>query len=219
MKTHDVTFAQRPYFLVSDIISYNSTNIAFSPFGDYWRQVRKICILELLRAKRVQSFQAIREEEVSNLISSINYNAGLPINLTKLLYTISFDSTSRASFGKKSKDREAFNSVMEEIMEVSKSFIISDIFLSIKLLHLISGTRQKLKILHQKADQILESIINEDRAREAPSNEIEADDLVHVLLNLLGHGKLEFPLTTDNIKSVNLVSTYTIYANLCDFIC
>jgi cytochrome P450 len=219
MKTHDVTFAQRPYFLVSDIISYNSTNIAFSPFGDYWRQVRKICILELLRAKRVQSFQAIREEEVSNLISSINYNAGLPINLTKLLYTISFDSTSRASFGKKSKDHEAFKSVMEEIMEVSKSFIISDIFLSIKLLHLISGTRQKLKILHQKADQILESIINEDRAREAPSNEIEADDLVHVLLNLLGHGKLEFPLTTDHIKSVNLVSTYTIYANLCDFIC
>ncbi|KAH8501226.1 hypothetical protein H0E87_016155 [Populus deltoides] len=128
-------------------------------------------------------------------------------------------STSRTSFGKKSKDHEAFKSVMGEIMEVSKSFIISDIFLSIKLLHLISGTRRKLKILHQKADQILENIINEDRAREAPSNEIEADDLVHVLLNLLGHGKLEFPLTTDSIKSVNLVITYTIYANLCDFIC
>ncbi|KAF9664361.1 hypothetical protein SADUNF_Sadunf16G0010500 [Salix dunnii] len=126
------------------------------------------------------------------------------------------DLAKKASFGKKRKDQETFKSVMEEIMGVSKGFSISDIFPSVNLLHLISGMRRKLEILHQKVDQILENTINEDRAREAPANssdEIEADDLVHFLLNILDHGKLEFPLTTDNIKSVILVSTYSTHSN------
>ncbi|THF96468.1 hypothetical protein TEA_027723 [Camellia sinensis var. sinensis] len=63
MKTHDIVFVQRPYSFASRILSYDSQNIAFSPYGNYWRQMQKICIMELLSAKRVQSFRAIREEK------------------------------------------------------------------------------------------------------------------------------------------------------------
>jgi hypothetical protein len=55
LKTNDVTFAQRPRFLGAEISSYGFTDIVFSPYGNYWRQLRKICTLELLSAKRVRS--------------------------------------------------------------------------------------------------------------------------------------------------------------------
>lgn len=63
MKTQDIVFASRFQPLAAKIISYDSANIGFLPYGDYWRQMRKICVLDLLSAKRVQSFRSLREEE------------------------------------------------------------------------------------------------------------------------------------------------------------
>ena len=65
MKTHDLSFVQRPQVSTAgNILTYGRTDIAFAPYGDYWRQMRKICISELLSAKRVQSFSFVREDEV-----------------------------------------------------------------------------------------------------------------------------------------------------------
>ncbi|KAK8542629.1 hypothetical protein V6N12_015218 [Hibiscus sabdariffa] len=74
MKTHDLVFAYRPFLVVAMITTYGCTNIAFSPLGNYWRHLRKICTEELLSAARVDSFGSIREEEVLNLVETIKTN-------------------------------------------------------------------------------------------------------------------------------------------------
>jgi hypothetical protein len=71
MKTHDVIFASRSRTLTTDIVFYDSTDIAAAPYGEYWRQLRKICTVELLSIKRVQSFWPIREQEMNNLIKKL----------------------------------------------------------------------------------------------------------------------------------------------------
>lgn len=75
MKTHDLIFADRSEILAAKILSYDCTNVAFSPCGNYWRQLRRIFVLELLSAKQVRSFRSLREEEISNLIQSISFVA------------------------------------------------------------------------------------------------------------------------------------------------
>ncbi|KAL8544491.1 hypothetical protein ACS0TY_004888 [Phlomoides rotata] len=57
LKTHDIIFASRPTLLAPEINCSGSTDIAFAPYGAYWRQLRKICTHELFTAKRVRSFR------------------------------------------------------------------------------------------------------------------------------------------------------------------
>ncbi|PHT99577.1 Cytochrome 71D6 [Capsicum chinense] len=77
LKTHDPAFASRPRLLAFDIICYDRKDIAFSPYGEYWRQMRKICIMEVFSAKNVRSFSSIRHDEVVRLIDSVLSSSSL----------------------------------------------------------------------------------------------------------------------------------------------
>ncbi|RZR88871.1 hypothetical protein BHM03_00016520 [Ensete ventricosum] len=41
--SQDANFADRPAFAVAKVITYGCMDVAFSPYGSYWRQLRKIC--------------------------------------------------------------------------------------------------------------------------------------------------------------------------------
>ncbi|CAK9139869.1 unnamed protein product [Ilex paraguariensis] len=63
LKTHDIDCCGKPHTHGQKRISYNLLDVAFSPYGEYWREMHKICVLELFTAKRVESFSFIRESE------------------------------------------------------------------------------------------------------------------------------------------------------------
>ncbi|CAI0379927.1 unnamed protein product [Linum tenue] len=83
MKTHDLSFASRPNLLVSDIVLYGR----IGPYGEHWRQMRKVSAVELLSAKRVGSFRPIRESEVAKLVAGITRGgaAGDVVNVSRML--------------------------------------------------------------------------------------------------------------------------------------
>jgi hypothetical protein len=64
LRTHDHVFASRPPSMAADIIRYGSTDVAFAPYGEYWRQGRKLLTAQMLSAKKVNSFRIGRKEEV-----------------------------------------------------------------------------------------------------------------------------------------------------------
>ncbi|KAL5178063.1 Cytochrome P450 71D11 [Glycine soja] len=206
MKTHDINFATRPKVLAIDIMSYNSTNIAFAPYGNYWRQLRKICTLELLSLKRVNSYQPIREEELSNLVKWIDSHKGSSINLTQAVLSSIYTIASRAAFGKKCKDQEKFISVVKKTSKLAAGFGIEDLFPSVTWLQHVTGVRPKIERLHQQADQIMENIINEHKEAKskAKGNQSEAEDLVDVLIQYEDGSKPDFSLTRNNIKAIIL---------------
>ncbi|GLT41262.1 hypothetical protein SLA2020_153390 [Shorea laevis] len=201
-KTHDLILANRPSIHAAKLVTYNFSDLVLAPYGEHWRQLRKICTVELLSAKRVQTFRSIREEEVSNLIKSISSKAGSVVNLRKLLRSLALSITARAAFGEKCKQQEEFKQIVPDIVSLFTGLSLIDVFPSIKLFHLIHAMRPKHKRLHQKVDEILENIIKEHRANlvTGGTGEVETTNLVDVLLNLQDHGALEIPLTTDSIK-------------------
>ncbi|XP_061373372.1 cytochrome P450 71D11-like [Gastrolobium bilobum] len=209
MKTHDVIFASRPQLIATKILSYESTNIAFAPYGNYWRQLRKICTMELLTQKRVNSFKPIREEQLTNLIKIIDSQKGSPINLTQAVMSTIFTIISRAAFGKKSKVQEEFALVAKEGIGVAGGFDIGELFPSAKWLQFVTGLRPKLERLHRKIDQILEKIIVEHKEEKSKPKEGQGEvveDLVDVLLKFQdGNGSnQDICLTNNNIKAIIL---------------
>ncbi|XVF77128.1 hypothetical protein PTKIN_Ptkin14bG0015800 [Pterospermum kingtungense] len=207
MKTNDIIFSQRPYVLAAEVLAYNFKGIIFTPYGSYWRQMRKICMMELLSPSRVQSFQSIREEEVSDFIKSIALNEGSAVNLSEKIFSLSYGITARAAFGKKTKEQEEFIRFIAEVVKLLGGFCLADMYPSCEVLKHISGIRIKLKKLHHVSEKILDNIINEHKEKRNRTKECNeqggADlDLVDVLLKLQNQGDLEFPLTNDNIKAV-----------------
>ena len=210
LKTHDVIFASRPKLLTIEILSYDYTDIAFSPYGNYWRQLRKICTMELFTQKRVSSFQPIREEELTNLIKKIDSQQGSPVNITQLVVSSTFAIITKAAFGSKGKGREEFGSIGNG-ESIAGGFDIAELFPSAKWLQRVSGLRPKLERLHRQIDQILENIVIEHKEAKSNANESqggeEEEDLVDVLLKFQGgnDSDQDIRLTDNNIKSIILV--------------
>ncbi|CAL1408430.1 unnamed protein product [Linum trigynum] len=214
-KTHDVVFAQRPFNLAAKIITYDRADIAHAAYGDFWRQLRKLCTLELLSPKRVQSFRPIREEEGSKFVRRIAAaGSGVPVNLSRLIFSLTYGVTSRIAFGtvREEEQDDEYIPVVEEIMAAAAGFGVADLFPSLKWLERVSGMKAKLERLHGVQDKLLEKIIAEHRVRRSTAGEnrgteqsveAAAEDLVDALLNLQRDGDhLGFSLTNDNIKAV-----------------
>ncbi|KDP39286.1 hypothetical protein JCGZ_01043 [Jatropha curcas] len=205
LKTLDIVLARRPFLQAVKLVTYNFTDVAFSPYGEYWRQLRKICTMELLTAKRVQSFGSIRQEEGSKLIRDISSNAGSPINFSKILTSSGYKIISRAAFGQVWNGEDVFLKAVNDLTEESAGFSLVDFYPSKKFLQLFTSSGQKLQRVFQQVDTIMQNIIDNHRARkrEAKSgDDAELEDFVDVLLKVQEQKDLELPLTDDNMKAV-----------------
>ncbi|OIT27492.1 5-epiaristolochene 1,3-dihydroxylase [Nicotiana attenuata] len=207
LKTHDLAFASRPKLLALEIIFYKSTDIAFSAYGDYWRQMRKVAVLELLSAKNVRSFTSIRHDEASRLVQIIRSSpTNEPINVTERILWYESSMTCKAAFGELLKDQKKFILIVRELTELAGGFSVADIFPSIKILPLLSGMRGRILNTHKRVDAIVEDVINEHKKNlangKAGNGALGGEDLVDVLLRLKESGELQIPITNDNIKAV-----------------
>ncbi|CAL1392747.1 unnamed protein product [Linum trigynum] len=212
LKTHDAALASRPYLLAADILFYGRKGITFTPSGEYWRRMRKICTAELLSTRRVLSYRTIREDELSgNLVQRISASAGRVVNLGETLFWASNRVIARSAFGVVKENAESFMDVVNSISDQLGGLAVSDLYPSVKFLPALTGFRAELTRLHREADGLLEEIINEHKEKRRQLNKGEysreqvdsTENLVDVLLDLQENcTDVESPLTIENIKAV-----------------
>ncbi|KAJ1403279.1 Cytochrome P450 [Sesbania bispinosa] len=212
LKTHDLALSSRPQLFSAKYLFYNCTDIAFSPYGAYWRHIRKICILELLSAKRVHSSSFVREEEVARLVHRVAGSYPGTVNLSKMLGLYANTVLCRIAFGRDfteggENQRHGFQQMLDEYQELLGGFSVGDFFPSLEFIHSLTGMKSRLQNTSRKFDQLFDQILNEHQG----SNKIEEEkDLVDVLLEVQKDSSGEMPLTTDNIKAIILVSVLVL---------
>ncbi|KAJ6851445.1 premnaspirodiene oxygenase-like [Iris pallida] len=210
MGVHDLSFASRPELVVAKFLGYGATDIAFSPYGPHWRQLRRICVLELLSSRRVRSFSYIREEEVSSLVEHVRASGGRssPVNMTERLSALANNVVSRAACGEKCRHRERLTEAIREYFRMSSGFGFAEFYPSLTFIPVVTGMKRRVAGHFWRMDAVFDEIIEEHRlkpkADSGEGGEGEGEDLVDVLLRVKESGDLEIPLTMDNVKVVIL---------------
>ncbi|KAL2514845.1 Cytochrome [Forsythia ovata] len=209
MKNQDLIFSSRPKSRVPDEVVYGSKDIAFAPYGEHWRQVRSICVLQLLSNKRVQSFRFIREEETSLMINKIRSSSPSLINLSDILVSLANSIVCRVSLGWKYSDGEVIRKLelmYKEFMELSGTFNPGDYIPGLKWINRINGFDARVEKLAKLFDDFWEGVIEEHRNRKKgetnPNGSSNEADLVDILLKIQRENNSSFDIGTDIIKSV-----------------
>ncbi|ONK72079.1 uncharacterized protein A4U43_C04F15470 [Asparagus officinalis] len=214
-KTNDINFASRPELLTTKIAGYKTTNLTFAPYGAYWRQLRKICVLHLLSSNRVRSFYSLMEQESANLVKDISTRKSSPVNVTKMVAAMANRVICRAVFSMAREDAEMFLKTAEELIVFASSFRMVDIFPTSKVVDLISvPTVRLIERVRGQMDGMLDRVIREHQEKKKKKKmmglkegggESKDEDLVDVLLRVSESGELEVPITMDNIKATIIV--------------
>ncbi|CAM0885420.1 unnamed protein product [Alopecurus aequalis] len=183
MKTQDIAFATRPLSTTIRVLSSNGRDMIFAPYGDYWRQLRKIAVTELLTVRRVRSFRTIREEEVAAMLRNVESAAmvGRPVEMRARFSAVVADSTFRAVMGDRCKQRELFLRELDKMILLGTGLNLADLWPSSWLMGWLGNSVRHAEESHGRVTEIIRGIIQEHLERKGGD---EAEDLLDVLLKI-----------------------------------
>uniref|UniRef100_A0ACD5UD18 Uncharacterized protein n=1 Tax=Avena sativa TaxID=4498 RepID=A0ACD5UD18_AVESA len=204
LKTHDAAFASRHLTPTLAIFSRSGEDILFSPYSDLWRQLRRICVLELLSARRVQSFRHIREDEAAVLLRSVadecaRGGGAAVVEIGERMSRMVTDIVVRSAVGSRCPRRDEFLRELDTSGKLAGGFNLADLYPSSALARWLSGAIREAERCNRNVRDIIADIIL-GRAEGTPvGGESEEEDLLGVLLRLQKEGGVQCPLTTDII--------------------
>ncbi|GJN33881.1 hypothetical protein PR202_gb22509 [Eleusine coracana subsp. coracana] len=208
LKTHDTAYADRPRFAVGKYSAYEYSDLLLAPYGPYWRRARKICAAELFSAKRLESLEHIRDEEVRILLRNLDRVSGCVVRLKDHLQMMMLGVISRMVLGKKyigegtSLSTEKFMEMMKEFSVLNGVLNIGDFVPWLDWLDL-QGYVRRMKRMGKMSDRLLEPILEEhDERRRLEGDAFMARDMLDVLLQLADDPNLEVPLSRNNVKAI-----------------
>ncbi|KAK9072995.1 hypothetical protein SSX86_007317 [Deinandra increscens subsp. villosa] len=209
MKTHDLVFASRPRLNIPRRIFYDNQDIAFSQYGEYWRQVKSIAVLHLLSNKRVQSYEHVRVDEMELMMQKIQRANGSAFNLSESLISLTNNVVCRVALGRTYEGRK-FKNLLERLMELLGCFSVGSYIPSLKWVDWLSGLERKADEVSKEFDEFLEGVIDEHvNAKGVVGFEgSKGQDLVDVLLEFQRENVKGFHLKRDMIKAI-IVDLFT----------
>ncbi|CAM0151217.1 unnamed protein product [Urochloa decumbens] len=196
MKAHDIAFSDRHVNATLAALTFDGNDVAFAPYGERWRQLRKICVLELFSAARVLSFRRIREEEVGRLMENLATSSAA-VDLSKMISRFINDTFVRESVGSRCEYQDEYLDALDTALRQTSGLAIADLFPSSRLIQVLDTAPRKVLACRKRIQRILQQIIQE--TKDAGT---ESEGFVSVLLRLQKERSTPIPLDDETIMAV-----------------
>ncbi|KAI3451977.1 hypothetical protein Pfo_008642 [Paulownia fortunei] len=171
---NDLVLANRPEASVDrKSLGFSSTSVIGAPYGGLWRNLRKLCDLEVFAPTRLASFLSIRRDERDRMISSlykISSTGFAKVNVETKIVEVTFNNIMRMVAGKRYYGEEAeddeeakkFRDLTKEALELTSASNPGEIFPILRWIG-CNGLEKKLAIHSHKTDEFMQGLLDEHR--------------------------------------------------------
>nr|KAJ0214589.1 hypothetical protein LSAT_V11C400205200 [Lactuca sativa] len=164
--TNDKVFVSRPKSMAVVLMGYNYAMFGLAPYGDYWRQVRKIIMLEV---DMQQWFKNLMLNVIVRIVSG-------------------------KSFSLIDEEGIRFQNVARRFFELFGAFVVSVFIPYLKCFDL-GGYKKDMKITTKEIDDIFEGLLQANKREKESKQQHESNQVfVDVLISVLeGAYEEDFP--------------------------
>ncbi|KAF2324452.1 hypothetical protein GH714_014301 [Hevea brasiliensis] len=189
LTTNDKAFASRPKSLAREILGYDCSMFGFAPYGEYWRQMRKIATVELLSNHRLEKLKHVREAEVKAAVEGLHKRW----------------KESRSSSNEFVAEMKRWFS--DVTLNVILKINTSDALPFLRWLDL-GGVERAMKKTAKELDDLMQGLLEEHKQKKASGTaNAEEEDFIDVLLSTLNDAE---DLSRRDADTINKATCLTL---------
>ncbi|CAI9771362.1 unnamed protein product [Fraxinus pennsylvanica] len=194
---NDIVFANRPQMMAGKYLGNNYTSLAWTSYGDHWRNLRKISSLEVLSTHRLQMLQNIRIDEVKSMIQRVYRHSEEKhvVDMKTAFFEMTMNVMMRMIAGKR-----YYGENVEEIEEANRfreilreTFLLGTTstadFVPVLRWLGVGGVEKRLMLLQKKREQFMQELVDQCKTKlvgRASESEVggKRKTMIEVLLTL-----------------------------------
>nr|GMD91476.1 cytochrome P450 CYP82D47-like [Ipomoea batatas] len=195
---HDVHISTRPKFRAAKHLGYDYIMFAFSPYGPYWRQMRKLTSTELLSTRRLEQLKHIRVAEIETSVKELykvwteknkkpDHSGRVVVEMKKLFGDITFNVFLQMVVGKRyfgtraagdEKQGRRCQKALRDFFNFLGVFVPADALPFLGRLD-IGGYEKAMKEVAKEMDSLVEEWLQEHRLKK----ETKEEDFIDAMLS------------------------------------
>lgn len=213
LKTHDADCSSRPPSAGPRVLSYGYKDIAFSPYSEYVRGMRKVFVFELLSMRRVQAARFAREAQVDKLIDELTRLGPSPVAIHEHIFATVDGIVGAFAWGETyaaEQFKGEFIHVINESLALLSSFSAEDFFPGIggRFVDRLTGLLSRREKIFSKLDGFFEHVIDQYLDPTPGKPDDDGSCKSHLVQELIGlwreHGATK-NITRDHVKAILMV--------------
>ncbi|KAH9321161.1 hypothetical protein KI387_015800, partial [Taxus chinensis] len=188
----------------------SNTWLLMAPYGAHWRHMRRLCVVELLSPKRIESYTSVREDEVLDMIRSIwkkSEQGTVPVNVSNSFASLTSSIIWRILFGTKFSDElngGGLKEILDEVLATMAATNIGDYIPWLDWVDL-QGVKPHMKSVRRVMDAAVDKMIDQHAHRNptaSSNNHQHVKGFVDVLLEMQKTDTAEMEITREHIKTI-----------------
>ncbi|KAL6348040.1 hypothetical protein AAG906_037769 [Vitis piasezkii] len=189
--TNDKVFATRPRSLAVKLMGYDHAMFGFAPYGPYWRDVRKLAMVELLSNRQLEMLKHLYGQWARNK------NSPALVEMKERFGNLVMNVMARAIAGKRyfgthacGDEPKRGKKALDDFMLLVGLFMVSDAIPFLGWLDTVKGYTTDMKKIAKEVDYLLGRWVEEHRQQRLSANNNRAEvDFLHVMLSVIDDGQ------------------------------